>query len=234
MTTEIVLPEHHKRQFDDSYEEDNNDNLVIGPHAQFSLKNDPKHLLFHLSRYKFVMKMMKPEFKVLEIGCGDAFGTILIASSVRKVKATDWDYRMIEDNIIRMNSYDNIDFDVYDATSEIEPDAPYNAAYSLDVIEHIEPSKEDMFMRNITDSLTQDGFFIVGTPNKYAEPWASRESKIGHINWKTHDTLRELLEKYFENVFMFSMNDEVLHTGYEKMSHYLFGIGSVPKSDEVN
>lgn len=25
---------------------------------------------------------------------------------------------------------------------------------------------------------------------------------------------------HFHNVFMFSMNDEVVHTGYGKMSHY--------------
>ena len=25
-------------------------------------------------------------------------------------------------------------------------------------------------------------------------------------------------------VFMFSMNDEVVHTGYHKMAHYLFGL----------
>ena len=29
MTTEIVLPEHHKRQFDDAYEEYKNDMIFI-------------------------------------------------------------------------------------------------------------------------------------------------------------------------------------------------------------
>ena len=30
--------------------------------------------------------------------------------------------------------------------------------------------------------------------------------------------------KYFENVFLFSMNDEVVHTGFSPMAHYLFVI----------
>jgi len=33
------------------------------------------------------------------------------------------------------------------------------------------------------------------------------------------------MDKYFENSFIFSMNDEVVHTGYEPMAHYLFGMG---------
>ena len=35
--------------------------------------------------------------------------------------------------------------------------------------------------------------------------------------------------QYFENVFMFSMNDEVLHTGFAPMGHYLFALGEVRK-----
>ena len=31
----------------------------------------------------------------------------------------------------------------------------------------------------------------------------------------------DILEKYFKNVFLFSMNDEVVHTGFSKMAHYL-------------
>ncbi len=36
--------------------------------------------------------------------------------------------------------------------------------------------------------------------------------------------MKALLEHYFENVFLFSMNDEVVHTGYYPMAHYLFAV----------
>jgi hypothetical protein len=36
--------------------------------------------------------------------------------------------------------------------------------------------------------------------------------------------LKMLLELYFHNVFIFSMNDEVVHTGYYKMAHYLLAL----------
>ena len=38
------------------------------------------------------------------------------------------------------------------------------------------------------------------------------------------DQLENYLSKFFKNVFTFGMNDEVLHTGYNKMSHYVFAI----------
>ena len=39
------------------------------------------------------------------------------------------------------------------------------------------------------------------------------------------------MERYFNNVFMFSMNDEVVHTGFHKMAHYIFAVGCNAKKD---
>jgi len=50
-------------------------------------------------------------------------------------------------------------------------------------------------------------------------------SKIGHINLYSYDRLRSFMEKYFYHVFMFSMNDEVVHTGFGAMAHYIFAVG---------
>ena len=38
------------------------------------------------------------------------------------------------------------------------------------------------------------------------------------------EQLENYLSKFFKNVFTFGMNDEVLHTGYNKMCHYVFAI----------
>jgi hypothetical protein len=40
---------------------------------------------------------------------------------------------------------------------------------------------------------------------------------------------QSIMEHYFHNVFMFSSNDEVVHTGYFKMSHYLIALCCGPK-----
>lgn len=80
-------------------------------------------------------------------------------------------------------------------------------------------------MRNIVGCLKPDGVLLNGTPNVTAEAYASPQSKVQHINLKSMNSLRSLTEKYFKNVFMFGMNDEVLHTGYGPMCHYIWALG---------
>ena len=43
-----------------------------------------------------------------------------------------------------------------------------------------------------------------------------------HVNCFDKDRLQNYLNNFFKNVFTFGMNDEVLHTGYDKMCHYVF------------
>jgi hypothetical protein len=43
------------------------------------------------------------------------------------------------------------------------------------------------------------------------------------------DQLQALLLQYFEYVFLFSMNDEVVHAGFSKRAHYLLPLCGTPK-----
>lgn len=63
----------------------------MGARTGDSYISDPKHLLFSLSRYKFVSKMFAGLGNVLEVGCGDGFGTAIVSQAVSKVTATDLD-----------------------------------------------------------------------------------------------------------------------------------------------
>ena len=72
-----------------------NREVKFGPRTQYAYLEDPKHLLFNLSRYKFVSKMFSGYKSVLEIGCGDAFGTALVAQTVEEITATDLDKRFV-------------------------------------------------------------------------------------------------------------------------------------------
>lgn len=101
----------------------------------------------------------------------------------------------------------------------------HDGLYSLDVIEHIAPRDEQTYLVNLRDSLTDDGVLIIGTPSLESQRHASPPSLAGHVNCKSGSDLKTLLEIYFKNVFLFSMNDEVVHTGFYPMAHYLLAIG---------
>jgi hypothetical protein len=78
-------------------------------------------------------------------------------------------------------------------------------------------------------SLTPSGCAIFGMPSKESQIYASETSKIGHVNCQSGEELRENLKKYFTNVFIFSMSDEVVHTGFTPMAHYLLALCTNPK-----
>lgn len=188
-------------------------------------KEDPRRLLFLLSRYKFVAKMLGGKQRVLEVGCADAFGTRLVSQEGCRVTACDFDPVFIADAQERMRTDGwACDTVVHDILAGPVPPADFDAAYSLDVFEHIVPEKEDLFVGNIARSLTRTGVAVVGSPSLQSQVYASPGSKAGHVNCKDGKEYKRVLERHFENVFLFSMNDEVVHTGYHPMAHYLLAV----------
>ena len=98
------------------------------------------------------------------------------------------------------------------------------------MLEHIEQTNEVQFLKNVIRSLSAHGVLIVGMPTLESQAYASPQSKIGHVNCKSGKDLQALFEGYFHNVFLFSMNDEVVHTGFTPMAHYVIAVCTTPKS----
>ncbi|NQV80115.1 MAG: class I SAM-dependent methyltransferase [Alphaproteobacteria bacterium] len=194
--------------------------------------DDPRRLAILLARYKFVAKMLSGAKNVLEVGCADAFGTRIVQQEVEWVTALDFDPVFIADAEQRMAQAWPMSVAVHDMLSGPFPARElrrFDGAYTLDVIEHIAPSDEEAFVANLAASLTDNGVLIVGSPSLSSQAYASPASKAGHINCKTAAELKGLLSRHFGNVFVFSMNDEVVHTGFHQMAHYYFALCCGPK-----
>ena len=189
-----------------------------------SWSEDPKRVGFLLARYKFVAKMLSGCQKALEIGCADAFGTRVVQQEVPSVTAIDFDPIFINDAKSRADARWPLDLRVHDMLSGPVPPCDFDALFSLDVLEHIEPYNEKVFLRNMMLSLKPHGVAIVGMPSLESQAHASAASKEGHVNCKTGADLKSVLLRHFHHVFMFSMSDEVVHTGYQKMAHYLIAL----------
>lgn len=185
--------------------------------------DDPRRLGFVLARYKFVSKMMSGFGRVLEVGCADGFGTRVVCQEVDEVVATDFDPLFIEEDLASADESWPIDFRVHDMLSGPVAGG-FDGAYSLDVIEHIPAEDEGVFIGNMVASLNQHGVCIIGSPSLESQSYASPPSREGHINCKTGAGLKALMQSFFHNVFIFSMNDEVIHTGFQPMAHYLFAL----------
>ncbi len=186
--------------------------------------DDPRRLAFVLARYKFVSKMLSGKNKVAELGCGDAFGSRIVLQEVKELHVYDFDPIFVEDINARQTERWKLHPHTHDILDGPLKEAPFDAIYSLDVMEHIEQAKEHLYVKNLKNSLSEHGVLIVGMPSLESQSHASPQSKIGHINCKSGKVLKSLLEKDFHNVLLFSMNDEVVHTGFTPMAHYLLAI----------
>jgi 2-polyprenyl-3-methyl-5-hydroxy-6-metoxy-1,4-benzoquinol methylase len=196
---------------------------TLGLMSNQAWQDDPKHLVFLLARYKFVAKMFSGMSRVLEVGCADAFGTRLVRQEVKSLVASDFDPLFIEDVQRRMNEQWRFDCVVHDMLSG-PIQGGFDGAYALDVIEHIPAAQEQQFVANIAASLNSRGVCLIGTPSLQSQVYASPPSKAGHVNCKDAPGLKALMSGFFHNVFIFSMNDEVVHTGYYPMAHYLWAL----------
>lgn len=191
----------------------------MGLMSGWSWHDDPKRLLFHLSRYKFVAKMLLGFDRVLEIGCSDGFGTRIVVQAVEHLTAIDFDPQFIQS--AQENASPKWPFTcmLHDILSR-PVDGAFDGIYSLDVLEHIPQAEEDRFLSNMVSSLAPHGVVIIGMPSLQSQVYASAHSRIGHVNCKDQMDLKRTMHRYFHTVLMFSMNDEVVHTGFHAMSHY--------------
>jgi cyclopropane fatty-acyl-phospholipid synthase-like methyltransferase len=185
---------------------------------------DPRRFLFSQARYKFVSKMLAGRADVLEIGCGDAFNAPIVMQEVRRLTVTDFDEEFIKDARARVQPEYPYEARVHNFLDGPLDRTGFDAAYSLDVLEHIAAADERRFLSNILACLSEDAVLIVGMPSLESQAYASPGSKAGHVNCKTAPDLKALMQEFFRSVFLFSMNDELIHTGYHKMAHYIIAL----------
>lgn len=200
----------------------------LGIMTSFGWDNDPKRLGFVLSRYKFVAKMFSGKKNILEIGACDGWPSRIVKNEVINLTVSDFDKSFIEFGKKNISKKFPMKFIVHDMTKNPTLQK-FDGIYAIDVFEHIEKKKENIFLKNIIKSLNYNGSLILGCPSLEAQKYSKDSKKKGHVNCKSSIDLKLTLEKYFYNVFLFSMNDEVLHTGFGKMSQYLFVLCTNPK-----
>jgi len=125
--------------------------------------------------YELAKKYTNSSDEVLDIACGNGFGTQILASSSKKVTGIDLDTDLIE---IAKNTFtsDSVDFRQCDAL-----DLPFVNAFDVvvafEIIEHISP---DDFLEQAHKALKPNGILCLSTP----------QNSLGRIP-TTSDHIRE-------------------------------------------
>ncbi|NGX59978.1 MAG: Ubiquinone biosynthesis O-methyltransferase [Chlamydiae bacterium] len=191
-------------------------------HWSFNFRNDPKRLGFVLARYKFCSKMAPDQARILELGCSSGIGVPLLSKKAKSYVGVDLDFQALEsakDNF----KHSGLTFLYEDFMGKTF--GQFDVVVSLDVVEHILPQYEETYFETVIKNLDSDGICMIGTPNETSSPYASEYSKLGHVNLFSQQRLAAAIKKYFHQAFSFGLNDEIVHTGYAPMAHYLLCVG---------
>lgn len=187
----------------------------MGLMTSYRWLHEPRGVLFMLARYKFVSRMLEGYDHVCEVGCGDGFGARLVRPVVGKLTCIDIDPQMIASARENQERF-NIEF----KCSDLPP--PCSAIYALDVIEHM-PNEDSRKWLGLLRECAP--VVVIGMPSLESQIYASPLSRANHINCMSAQQLKALMLAEFRHVFIFSMNDEVVHTGFQKLAHYVFAMG---------
>ncbi len=199
--------------------------ILLGRINSHSLWKDPKHLGFTLSRYKFAAKMLHDRKKIVDIGCGEGIGCLMLKAETKaKITGVDFDSEQISYANTHIKPLGGMDFICQDLVTERIDIDQVDGLVSIDMIEHIHPDEQAQFFTNTLSCLTDKAIAVFGTPSIYSQEYTSKRSKTGHISLFDEKHLKNTLLRYFSYVFVFSMNDEMVHTGFPKMAHYFIAL----------
>jgi ubiquinone/menaquinone biosynthesis C-methylase UbiE len=101
--------------------------------------------------------------KVLDIGCGNAYGTALMAASAKEIIGLDYDQDTIDQNRQAYTDIKNISFERASIPPVPFADNSFEVITAFQFIEHIVPRKE--FLKECMRVLVPGGVLLVTTPN---------------------------------------------------------------------
>jgi 2-polyprenyl-3-methyl-5-hydroxy-6-metoxy-1,4-benzoquinol methylase len=218
-------PDLYQKLVDEMYR-DHPPITLSSEYAQF-IENNLLRFLIRLARYKFVAKMLRKTDRVLEIGSSSGLGSIFLSQHCQYVKGLEIKQTELDEarlvNRRKNVVFENADFFTFPIGE------PYDAVVALDVIEHMPVEIGQKLVTTASKHLRPDGMLIIGTPSLYSYEYQSPLSKASHVKCYDLPELVDLFTLDFGRTLSFSMNDEMVHTGYHKMAWYYFVLGLVPK-----
>jgi ubiquinone/menaquinone biosynthesis C-methylase UbiE len=156
-----------------------------------NIKSTADYLLYlrHLFAYEYATNIFSKKDEILEIGCGEGYGTSLISKGVITIVSLDVDLKTLRHAREKYGS--NCNFTLYDGTNLPIKSDKFDGVISFQVIEHVRD--ESKYVSEVKRILKNDGIFLCTTPNR------AYRLKPGQKPWNPFH-LREYYAKDLENV----------------------------------
>jgi ubiquinone/menaquinone biosynthesis C-methylase UbiE len=156
----------------------------------------------HLHRYALAQELAKGK-AILDIACGDGYGSNLLAPLAHKVTGVDISSETIR---IAKERYkqDNLEFIVGSATEIPLADNSIDLVVSFETIEHHSHHKE--MMQEVLRVLKPSGILIMSSPDKYYYSIVTGYINPFHAKELFEQEFKELVRYYFKHTFFLSQS----------------------------
>ncbi len=154
--------------------------------------------------YNWTKELIGRDDVCLDLGCGDGYGTKLLAATAREVVGVDIDERTIERAGEKYGS-ENCKFQKYDGKKLPFPEGTFDLVACFHVIEHV---RDDIsFISEIFRVLKKGGNLILSTPNKILRlPRNQKPWNIYHVREYNPLELESVLKKVFKDVSLLGIS----------------------------
>lgn len=151
----------------------------------------------HLHRYAYAAMLVKGK-RVLDLGCGEGYGSRLLADAASSVIGVDIDEQIIGHAAAKYGA-PALQFIHGSITAvPLSEDHSFDAIVCFEAIEHIEA--HDALLCEVKRLLRPSGLFIVSTPNKVLYHDEAQFQNPFHVRELYFSDFQALLEHHFRNV----------------------------------
>ena len=151
----------------------------------------------HLAAYLYARELARDR-QVLDAGCGEGFGTVLLSETARRVTGIDYSSDAVKAAAAKYKR-PNLEFRQLDVYKLPGLDLRFDLVTNFQVIEHLaEPEK---FLTAVRAALKPEGVLMLTTPNRLT----SVSENPYHLREYTADELHTLLQPLFGRIEVCSM-----------------------------
>lgn len=173
--------------------------------------------LRHLFAYTTVPQFFSAGSRLLEVGCGEGYGTWFLAQQGYVVVGIDVDPQVVA-HASKKYGTEQCEFRVTTGTAFPYPNECFDGVVSFQVIEHVQD--ERTFLTEIVRVLKHDGKCVLTTPNKLYRVRPNRAPwNRFHLREYTPEEFEQLLARIFEDVQVWGIRgtDEIQAIEYARV-----------------
>ena len=164
-------------------------------------QTDPFLALEHYHRYCFASRFVRGK-KILDIGCGEGYGSAFLSQLADVVVGIDRDQAIIDYARKKYSSIPNLTFKVGNCQDAPDDSENFDMAVCFELLEHLNPDDQVRFLNSMRQRLKPDGLLVISSPEKNEYAAAFPVKNEFHKHELTILELKAFLDSFFKHVHL--------------------------------